>query len=136
MKTVIRHGVFETNSSSCHAISIGKGNLVDLAASKKDSIVHISSGEFGWGPEAFYYWKDRASYALTYALDEPELQERLEKVIKDYTQAADVILHCHPHDYIDHESRAEAGDIFETDETLRDFIFSDNSILVIDNDNH
>lgn len=44
MKKVIRRGVFETNSSSVHAISISNaGNLV------YPKFVYFEEGEFGWG---------------------------------------------------------------------------------------
>jgi hypothetical protein len=45
----IRHGVFETNSSSCHSISISEdsGGLLDVIYPNNDGIIELEGGEFG-----------------------------------------------------------------------------------------
>lgn len=46
MKKVTRHGVFETNSSSTHSISIGS-NKPEYPDFKGEEIT-LEQGEFGW----------------------------------------------------------------------------------------
>lgn len=59
MKTQIRRGVFETNSSSVHTISISK-NTVKSARGK--SVRFGTGGEFGWGPDLVAGVSSRAQY--------------------------------------------------------------------------
>lgn len=79
MKFSIRRGVFETNSSSTHSVSIiGKNPLYDHTITKKDlpevdklvvddryDKVIGTFGEFGWGPACFNSPELKLSYALT-----------------------------------------------------------------------
>lgn len=84
MKRVIRHGVFETNSSSSHSVSIvggdgakgyrnmyfcvGKEDLKDplpLTVDPELNKVKVRLGEFGWGPEAYNSMYAKLSYLLT-----------------------------------------------------------------------
>ena len=68
MKTV-RIGVFETNSSSCHSISIDKNyfdkNTYDIYNYIKDGALIIELGEFGWGYDESNSSYVKASYILT-----------------------------------------------------------------------
>lgn len=59
MKRQIRQGVFETNSSSTHAICISKKNVT-----KEDILTFIkfNHGEFGWEFDKYDSISDRASY--------------------------------------------------------------------------
>ena len=59
MKIQIRRGVFETNSSSVHTISISK-NTVKSARGK--SVRFGTGGEFGWGPDLVAGVSSRAQY--------------------------------------------------------------------------
>lgn len=82
LKRQMRFGVFETNSSSTHTLTIaGKNNgkyfTVDpkdvpddpvLAALPGDNEVHVTLGQFGWECTAFNNAYDKLSYALTMVL--------------------------------------------------------------------
>ena len=57
MKKQIRRGVFETNSSSVHAICISKSNEY-----KTQDNVDFIYGRFGWSPETLYTPEEKASY--------------------------------------------------------------------------
>ena len=59
MKIQIRRGVFETNSSSVHTISISK-NTVKSAKGK--SVSFCTGGTFGWGPDLVAGVSSRAQY--------------------------------------------------------------------------
>jgi len=60
MKQVIRGGVFETNSSSMHSLSInGKDNV------SHPTLMNGYFGEFGWGYDTYSNPEDRLSYLLT-----------------------------------------------------------------------
>ena len=48
---LIRNSVFETNSSSCHSISIGKSDVYDSVTPDEDGIIRIKPMEFGWCQE-------------------------------------------------------------------------------------
>lgn len=58
MKTQIRRGVFETNSSSTHAISIVKNGSKPI----KTSSLVFDDGEFGWGFDIYTDTYSKASY--------------------------------------------------------------------------
>jgi len=152
---VIRNGVFETNSSSTHSITIaGFGELND-ALLVNDEICTIFPGEFGWEWEDFNDAATKASYCLTYCKSleksqgehcthiqnqSPELLEQLKRVIARHTGAKEVhyqerIDQFYPWGYIDHQSHDTCAPAFETDETLAMFIFNKNSVLQTGNDN-
>ena len=58
MKKVTRRNLFETNSSSVHAIVVNKEAEIDLFV---DSIV-FTPGEYGWQKRTYTSIQDRASY--------------------------------------------------------------------------
>ena len=78
MKIAIRRGVFETNSSSTHSVSIiGRDNDThtielsdvpetdDLVVDERYNKVLSHFGEFGWGPEVYNSPAVKLSYLLT-----------------------------------------------------------------------
>ena len=75
MKKQIRNKVFETNSSSCHSLSINTNVTPYLsphlksAISKADNMLHIRFGEFGWGYDEYTNPYDKLQYALTMVLE-------------------------------------------------------------------
>ena len=62
----IRLGVFETNSSSTHSLTVlgrqlqNSNLLVD-----EESFIHVSSGEYGWGYDRLISHYDKLSYLVT-----------------------------------------------------------------------
>lgn len=79
MKRVIRRGVFETNSSSTHSVTvIGKDSyrfgiyegdvpeiFTDFKVDPRYNKILVDFGEFGWGPAAYNDPMIKLSYALT-----------------------------------------------------------------------
>ena len=59
MKTQIRRGVFETNSSSVHSISITKD---DFNGSLPSQFTIACNGEFGWEVDDYDSPMDKAAY--------------------------------------------------------------------------
>lgn len=151
MKKEIRHGVFETNSSSSHSISIAKGNeefLMDSIIPDEYGHIHLRGGEFGWSWEKFNDALTKANYCAVHASDPANLKrdaahlkEMLVEVIKDQTGASEVVFELSTdwdspnHSYIDHQSAGVAQEAFASKETLRNFIFNRNSRLFTGNDN-
>lgn len=64
---VVRSGVFETNSSSSHSLSIGKrGSLSPFRMPvNNDGYVEVDFGDFGWGYEKLESQLEKLSYLLT-----------------------------------------------------------------------
>jgi hypothetical protein len=61
--TKVRQGIFETNSSSSHSLSIG--NLEagdDIVDSDNCETIILGTGEFGWEWEDYDSWLDKADY--------------------------------------------------------------------------
>lgn len=90
MKTQIRKNVFETNSSSTHAVSIFRGSNYSIP----EKIV-IRPGEFGWDCETFSDPESKLAYLYTWILNKcksyeyNEVTEKIDdhydyKKLKDY----------------------------------------------------
>lgn len=58
MKIKIRHGIFETNSSSIHAIAVYKGN----EKIKFPPTVYLSRKDFGWDTRTTRNWEEKLNY--------------------------------------------------------------------------
>jgi len=150
----IRQNVWETNSSSTHSVSIAETlqeDMMDTIIPNEEGNVVLSGGEWGWEISDYYDAETKANYLLVYIMSQGgdrmnEMTEMLKDVIKEQTGCSDVDLQSSGLDwrglpdfgYIDHQS---IGDndyhfIFEDKEILRRFIFSKESWLHTDNDNH
>lgn len=64
MKLQIRRSIFETNSSSTHAVSIFRGGPYDIPER-----ITIRPGEFGWECETYSCPEDKLSYLYTWILE-------------------------------------------------------------------
>ena len=73
MKRQIRIRVFETNSSSTHAISVS-GNELNVPKS-----LHFGCNEFGWECETYKTAESRASYLWTYIFNRFSSYEHAKK---------------------------------------------------------
>ena len=108
--------------------------------------VVIDAYEFGWGYETYNDCYAKAAYC---AIDNKHNEERMEMlvdVIKEMTGAQEIEFNFttdwdinstgKEYAYIDHNSLGTSAIAFRSKTTLINFIFSPNSILYIDNDNH
>lgn len=128
---LIRNSVWETNSSSCHSISLASSDkefVLDTIYPDNNGIIYIKTAYFGRWFERSNDVNIKASYAATsiqYGLDEQLLID----IIKEQTGAIDVIIEGDGD--IDHESVAVCP---RNKEDLRNFIFNKNSWLFIAHD--
>jgi hypothetical protein len=136
MQTRIRQGIFETNSSSSHSITIDmQGARTAKIPLAGDGKCHIYTGEFGWEVERYSDAPTKASYALTYARNNQELEQMLARVV-GRVMGAEVILEIDTDGYIDHQSDDVCSAAFKSEDALEAFIFAPFSSLQTDNDNH
>lgn len=152
MKRQIRRGVFETNSSSTHAICISKNNNYE-----KCDHINFEPGDFGWEFEKYDDLYSKASYLITAILDRnieyadeklEQLKELLERNNIEYTFPNPEIKSYECGDngekeyyydvdgYIDHIGGTEefVNAVLSDDEIFMRYMFGD-SFIVTGNDN-
>jgi hypothetical protein len=134
MKTIIRRGVFETNSSSSHSISIAsedKEFVMDTIYPDQNGVVRIVGDDFGWDWFKNNDAQTKASYvAQSYSTDQ-DILDKLADVIKEQTGADKVVFNL-TDGYVDHDSYGVAPKTFHE---MKNFIFNKNSWLFGGNDN-
>jgi hypothetical protein len=134
MKTLIRKGVFETNSSSSHSISLAsedKDFIFDTIYPDQNGTIRLTGGWFQWDWFKHNDAITKANYAATDFQNNSDLIDLLNEVIMEQTGATE-ILHMIGDSSIDHDS---VGTTPRTKEELRNFIFNKNSWLFGGNDN-
>ena len=143
----IRTGVFETNSSSTHSITVANSGNYTSIAPNRDGTIEIAAADFGWEQETYCDPESKLAYLLIYVRD--WIRDELKKELC-YGLLEQVVLgHCHATSlefndddgqggHIDHQSvEGEALNwIFRDSETIKNFVFDRESILETDNDNH
>ena len=144
----IRQGVFETNSSSTHSISINENTegILDTIYTDSDGVIRLEGGDFGWEWQRYNDAETKANYCfsdVTYndwqdndklVIKDQEKYDMLVKVIKDHTGAKHVEFEQKGYG-IDHQSKGTASDAFASEETLKNFLFDPQSVLFTGNDN-
>lgn len=135
----IRRGVFETNSSSMHSLSIiGSTNMA-----KKNEfgpITHVSYGEFGWEYDRLTDPVEKLSYLITEYQNDDAMFELVIRTFEDYTGSTVIVEEgdpegYYPKGYIDHQSRGMISDELSNGIQIRDLLFDYKYSIVIDNDN-
>ena len=133
MKKLIRNGVFETNSSSAHSVSVDMYNkqfVMDTIYPNQNGVVFIEGGEFGWDWFKSNDADFKASYAAQQFSNDDSKLDLLKEVIMEQTGATDVMFKTDG--YVDHDSY---GILEGGKEWLRNFIFNKNSWVFGGNDN-
>ena len=138
----LREDMPETNSSSSHAVVIGKGNRSgkDLFVDK-DGVVRIPGNvDFGWEVDTITDPLTKIQYAIGLLGGKNKLKKLklLTDVIKEYTGAKEIIFDwssASEYPSVDHQSTDLELEIWESASTLKDFIFSEDSVLYTGNDN-
>jgi len=146
MKT--RNGFVSNSSSSSFILIKPSEHKSKYEFNKEKFVFPMEDGmkEFGWGSEVIHDFPSKLNWCYAqmvsmYGFDFSEYIEEyvlLKKVLKDhfpsikYFTEGDV---CNL--YIDHQSVGDRNCIamFDNEISLRDFLFSTESILVLDNDN-
>lgn len=159
----VRRGVFETNSSSTHSISIANdGELNCQLPIRGNNCIYVSGGEWGWERESYVLAIDKLNYLVTYIFQDVTINDfqehgnqgesilsdlnfkqwvRLSNIIKnqigaDLIVSPDLSDKYFPMGYIDHQSLDVASSIFDkSDDEIVSFIFNPRSVLETDYDN-
>ena len=149
MKTVIRQGVFETNSSSTHTICINK----DFDCTNLDTNLKFGIGEFGWGWDEHYDIYTKAAYLheaiISSSNDKAEYEDFKNKItealntlgVKTVWNNVDWDEDDYPeyysHGYIDHgyELRPWVELLLTDTSLLYGFLFNSTSYIETGNDN-
>lgn len=92
--SIIRHSVFETNSSSCHSLALTKGDNGKLSKLYTDyqldenGNLHFNGGEYAWGFDILSDFQSKFDYVMTYAIRKCSHYEFLDlmKSLHDVTQ--------------------------------------------------
>jgi hypothetical protein len=134
-KILVRKGVFETNSSSSHSVSIAddtKQFVMDTIYPNQHGVVEIQGDEYGWEWFKHNDAATKASYAAQQFAHNESALETLAEVIKGQTGADEVKFIDLENGYVDHDSY---GIVPMDRGSLRNFIFNKNSWLFGGNDN-
>lgn len=140
MIKLIRHGVFETNSSSCHSLSISYSGAFEGLTPNENNEIVLTPGEFGWGYEEYSDALTKIAYCWQDTEHDSANREMLIDVVLKHTGASKLLMEksddqYHSEGYIDHQSYGTSADAFDDEWTLKNFLFNPDSVLVIDNDN-
>lgn len=140
----IRKGVFETNSSSVHAIVIHTDETIDLS---EVTTVNFSFDEFGWSRDKYYSIQNKADYLWT-AINSYynystvlDIKDRIESwfyednISCNFSEEIENIPWSQG--YIDHSE--DLGEfltwILESKENFYQFLFTSDSFVETGNDN-
>jgi len=92
----IRRGIFETNSSSAHSITVDADmKLNNVPLPNEDGSISIGYGDFGWEIENYNDFGNKAAYLAIYIRDwcgelSSEYKDIFEGLIKKITQCETV----------------------------------------------
>jgi hypothetical protein len=149
MKRQIRRSVFETNSSSTHAICITKGGY------EKHDYIEFHIGEFGWEVDTYNDVYSRASYLITaiFGSNKDYADKKLQQLkdildnnnieyviptpeIKSWEYNGEIEYYYNIDGYIDHagETREFVEAVLSDSDTLFRYLFGD-SMIITGNDN-
>lgn len=147
-KTKIRKNVFETNSSSSHSLTMSGYELTKQpfpTSVLRAGTVSIYKGDYGWEWHRYYGAQEKMNYLLTQLVS--DIDGRTTKELRDDDGRIDMMcrvvqehtgVEVHISDstgYIDHESVGNGLEVFESEEKLRNFLFSDDNYIETGNDN-
>ncbi len=143
MKTCIRTGVFETNSSSMHSLCIAENtSIIEQPFTDKDLYqgkIHLQGGDYGWGYDELHTPLEKLNYvaqSLYSVYDDRKLQllnDSLSLLTEKTGFEFDI---SNISGYIDHQSMDLIEDKFSNPLDIVNFVLDSSSIIIIDNDNH
>lgn len=134
----IRNGIFETNSSSVHAICIAKPRK--NSEFEFPTQMDVSLGNYGWDFSVLNTPSSRAAYAYTLAKDIGKAEE-VKQCIFDICCETDVDVYFDVNNpnfsYVDHAYDAEdfISDMLKNKRKFKDYLFGTNSRVFTGNDN-
>jgi len=136
----VRQGVFETNSSSTHAIIIAREGTETFDQ------IDFRIGKFGWECDSYYYSVSKASYFYTLACDlyNRDVADEISELLSPYgitcTFSKRPLFNGYGYldnGYVDHPENGEelVKDLLSDASLLIDFLFNDESYVETGNDN-
>src|SRR5574344_2669907 len=153
VKFVKREGMPETNSSSTHSVVISSSDLGIDSSLLKDDIIRIpkSNIDFSWEWDKYNDVITKTQYVCSILLYhvssygskyDHSLLDPVINVFKDFT-GKDIIFEWevdveddnYEFPSIDHQGYEDVHELFDTEDAIRDFIFSPKSWLFTGNDN-
>lgn len=153
----IRRSVFETNSSSSHSLTLGRGDLVSQpfsAATLRSGVVRITPDHYGWEWTRYYTAENKLAYLVTQLLQgrEPDSESELDeagfteklratdprfdllcRVVSDHTGCQLLVERADCS--VDHDSLGVGLELFKDEDALRDFLFDETACVQTGNDN-
>lgn len=161
-RKVIRSSMFETNSSSCHTVSV-RGR--EMYTNYSINSIEITLDEYGWDGDPCDDFRSKLAYALSMVLHteypsfnpyddnfivEQEVLEQLEgyktllNAIRLHGKCEKIHINktrgWYPYGYIDHQSHEDYNSLQEFlddwNVSAERFLFDDGVVVHIDNDNH
>ena len=142
---LVRHSVFETNSSSCHSVSVGRSGVYESVTPDENGHIALYPHEFGWDETVYNSVDERLSYGFIYARDyNKSLMDQFKRVVFAHTGATSIDIKPYDSSWgavggsIDHQSGEDGKLDFacQTDDVLKSFLFDSSSYVQGDNDNH
>jgi len=135
MKKIIRTGVFETNSSSSHSLSVAREDqefVYDTIYPDQNGLIKVTGEEFGWGWTKYNDSMTKLAYLFQ---DSPESKyDDIKEIVMKQTGATEVDF-IEGGGYIDHDGCGTTHEVRGSNEDMRNFVFNKNSWLFIGNDN-
>jgi len=165
MKTVVRKGIFETNSSSVHTLCIaGQFTNTDSIPEREDlkeydDVIAVTPDEYGWSGPNVSGFLEKVRYLMTMILDykyswDKEKQEPIPEnmkleLLKNDSDWQDIcaVVRTYRHKellpvipdglnyYVDHQS-CHSIENFLNGLSLTEYLFNPRVFVEIDNDNH
>lgn len=145
MNKQIRQSVFETNSSSTHSISISPDSkgIYETIVPDDNGVIVLTGGQYGRVWEKYNDPLTKANYCAVDVFKQEDSKDMLKKVIIEHTGAKDVIFGFTTeyengnleYSYIDHDSEGCTCSAFESEQTLKNFLFNPESWLYLSEDN-
>jgi hypothetical protein len=144
---------FVANSSSSSFLIIQASGHKQYLLMPDDGVLYLGregEREFGWEETDYRDVNSKINFAYLqclYSPRQPDWLEMLETVIKEEVGATEIIWELTDDwndktkvdGYIDHQSSASEGEnteMFDSEDTLRTFLFDAGSYIQGDNDNH
>lgn len=146
---VIRNGVFETNSSSMHSLSIGDRDVISTP-----SKLFVTLKTYGWGYDVLKTPSEKVSYLMSLVASNHGFSTYYDKSateddffeIPEIEHILDVLKSKGCELYLSRDSNGDFGDVdhqssmpmykFLDGVSLDEFIFNSKYSVIIDNDNH
>lgn len=130
----IRNGVFETNSSSTHAIVVDTKTDYKTEIFRQDNeVIEVSGWEYGWEWETYNDFHSKLDYMLTMMQYNDSFFEKVQKLIKDETWIEIQSNFENSDSYVDHSDESIFSNMSDTE--LMQYLFNINSYVVTCNDN-